>query len=68
VGDRRPTACPNHVALRFGSETADAVEWWRPQSGLTTLTGGCGCDSEGRTRSMDIEGTGMEGKEGKEGQ
>jgi hypothetical protein len=53
-GQLQHTACPNHVALTFGSEEAVNVEW--PQSGLTTLIGGCGWSSELRTRSKDILG------------
>jgi hypothetical protein len=44
------TACPNHVALRL----VEADER-RPQSGLTTLTGGWGgWHSSARTRSKDM--------------
>lgn len=57
-GGRLPqTECPNHVALRFGLEQLEAaVEVDLPQSGLTTLMGGWGQDSDLGTRSKDILG------------
>ena len=53
-GVLRRTACPNQVALRFGLEATFKFEL--PQSGLTTLTGGCGWDIELRTRSKGMLG------------